>query len=350
VFFSKPQSWCFQAGLIAEEYLDLWQGCVLALPFWDYQLRICEDLSGNGLHALFATGVDPATDWEVSTYGSYLDLEGAAAEDLSIAAPPGAWIDGTSKLSIEIICRTDNTTGIKGLIGKYTTTTDRRSWRLYLNGAEIALQVSSDGAGNEIQESTNASIGVNNWKHFVVTFDAGVFKVWMDGVALTTDGNFTTHTSIFAGVVEPIKIFARSDGNRLAGGIAGIRVWKDRVLGEGEVRRLYEDPWGMYEPIFPLSFLPTFAQEHSGGAAAGPWILAGTAPKGAQEFLVGGLMVGTSYDIQTKSVDLSGNTSAGTTPVAGTPIALTGSSYGIGRRPRISRSRPVGAKAARMGR
>ncbi len=352
MFFSKPQSWTFQHGLISRTGQDLWRGVVLALPFWDHGQKIVEDISGNNLHGQFDTGLSAASDWETSTYGSYIDFDAAASEQLFIPPPPAAWLDGTSKLSVEFIFRTNVNTGgvIQGVIGKYTTTVDRRAWRIYVDGDELALQVSSDGAANEIQLTTNANFGVATWYHMVVTYDGGVFKVYKDNIALTTDGDFGSQLSIFAGNTENLRIGARSDSNRLDGGIAGVRIWNGRILTAADVKRLYEDPWEMYEPVFPFSFLPTYAQEHSGGAAAGPWIFVANVAKGFGAYTIESLSNGVSYDVQLRSADLSGNVSAGSTPVAGTPAV---GSVDIRLKsiltPRVAKSRPPRHVLAKLG-
>ncbi len=351
----KPQQYVFHQGMISRDAMDLWQGCVLAYPFWDYKLRILEDLSGNGLHAVFNTNLDPISDWDVSTYGSYLDTEGGANEEATVDPPPGAWLDGTSRMSWEIIFRCDAAVAgsgtLQGLIGKYTTTNGRRSWRIYVNGDEVALQVSSDGTGNEIQETTNCNLGTSVWAHVVLTYNAGVFKAYKDGVALTTDGDFGTHLSIFAGTIEPLRIFARSDSNRLAGGMAGVRIWRDRVLSPDTVRRLYEDPWEMYRPVWPLPFMQSFATVHTGGAAAGPWIKAADVAKGFQAYQITGLNNGTSYDVKLHAVDQSGNASTGTTPVAGTPaVGAVATALRSRLTPRRAKSSPPPALLAKIGR
>ena len=350
--FQKPNAWAFQQSLVATQSgRDLWQGCVLAMPFWDYKLHGTEDLSGNGYHGVFGSGIDPIADWDISTYGANIDLEAAANEEITVAAPLSASLDGTTKLSVEMIFRCDSVTAgsgiIQGLMGKYTTTVDRRAWRVYVIGDEVALQVSSDGAGNEIQETTNANLGNGVWAHIVLTFDGGVFRVYKDGVALTTDGNFGTHTSIFAGILEPLRIGSRSDSNRLAGGISGCRIWNGRVLSPETVLRLYQDPWEMYEP----PFLPSLALEHSGGAAAGPWIKVADVPKGFQAYMIEGLSNGVSYDVQLKSVDDSGNISAGSTPVAGTPaVGAVNTRLRSILIPRQATSRPPRHLLAKTGR
>jgi hypothetical protein len=347
----KPQRWAFQKGLVAPRAQGLWPGCCLALPFWDGG-RICEDLSGHNLHAVFGSALDPVGDWLVSTYGSCLDFDGAANQELTIAAPPAAWVDGQPRMSWEIIFRCDNPVAgsgiIQGLLGKYTTTDGRRAWRIYVNGDEVALQVSSDGVANEIQLTTNCNLNNGVWAHVVLTYDAGVFRAYKDGLALTTDGDFGAQLSIFAGTIEPIRIGARSDSNRLAGMIAGIRIWRNRVLGAAEVLQLYTDPWRMYEATW---MLPTFAVEHSGGAAAGTWFKAADVAAGLEGYTITGLSNGVSYDVQLKSVDTSDNISAGTTPVAGTPaVGSTATRLRSVLTPRVTGSRPSGALAARTRR
>lgn len=321
----KPAAWPLALPDLSPEAQALWRDCVLAWPFWDIGRSSLEDAGPQKLNGTLGSTFNYTTDWVGSPYGSALVWNGGTNDKATVADPPSNFLDGTSKLSMEVIFKatTLGAAGVNyGLLNKYQPSTGLRSWRLQFDGDELSLQTSNDGAGNEEQKTTNANLVINTWYHLVVTFNVGVWKAYLNGVLLTTDGDFATHTSIFGGTAE-FKVGQRTTAGGGAdttfnGHIASVRIWNPRVLSAEDARQLYEDRWGMYDPGL---WLPSLAVLHSGSAAAGPWISAGLVAKGVQAKMITGLNNGMSYDVKSETIDTSGNRSAGSTPVSATPAA-----------------------------
>lgn len=86
-----------------------------------------------------------------------------------------------------------------------------------------------------------------------------------------------------------------------------------------------------------------------GGGSPGPWIEYDTVAKGVQSLVLDGLANDTEYEVRTRSRDTSGNTSAGSAAVAGTPVAAAAKPPFL-RVPVVGTSRPGPVVAARRGR
>jgi len=321
----KPMPWGpVGPALLTPEAAELFEGVTLAFPFWNFRETHIEDVSGNNLHGALQAGISPLLDWTHARWGETLELDGDTTDYIVIPDPSSDIIDGTSKLTIALLVRTSivPTLGqIQGLIGKYAVAAGRRSWRLYFEDSEIELQVSSDGANNETKTTNSAPIAQNVWYFIVVTFDAGVFKVYIDGKSVAVSGNFSL-TSIFNGT-EPIWIGRRNAGDPLFGEMSMAAVWGNRVLSAADVEFLSWDIFQMFELDFPrIVQNVTMIAAHVAGAAAGPWVSAGVVGKDEpSEKLITGLTNGVSYDVQIKTRDTSDNTSSGSSILSATPAA-----------------------------
>lgn len=320
----KPAKWAVNPVDLPPKHRLLWRDCSLALPFWSINESQVADVGPNRLHGVLGAGINPASDWVGSPYGAAIHWTGQSTDKVTIADPPNNALDGFSEFSFEVLFRTTSigSAGTQiGVCGKYRPATGARAWRLYIDGDELALQTSNDGAGNEIQLTTNANLAANTWYQAVVTFKSGVWTCRVNGVLCTTDGNFSTHTTVFGGT-EEFKLGQRTTAGSgadttLTGDIGSFRLWQ-RVLLDEETLLLWTEKWGMYDGGLGL---PSLALLHSGSAAAGPWVDAGVVPKTVQELLIQGLINGVSYDVRLLPRDTSGNQNAGNTPAAATPAA-----------------------------
>jgi hypothetical protein len=312
---AKPASWVLSLERLAPEALQLWRECSLALPLWDSGMRMAEDVGPYKLHGAFGTNL-ATTDWAGSEYGPVVVFGGNSSELITVADPAANYLDGCADLSVEILFRPTGVTGLQGLLGKYVPSTGGRGWRLYLNGANLAFQVSSDGANNEIQATTGTPISAGTWTHALVTYSSGTFACYVGGKAVATDGNFGTATSIFA-AAQALIIGQRTAAGGGAsdvyyGQVAGARVWQ-RALSAQEAQLLFEAPWAMYDPgiLFPG---PGYALAYDSGSAellAGATLLVG----GAADRLSGArIRTGATGDL------LSGCGLQGTAPVLTYPV------------------------------
>ena len=327
---SKPLPRLLDRARVDWRSRGLWRGCILAMPFW--RSGRIQDVSGRQGHGIIDSSA--SLTWKGSIWGSCLNWAGTAALAVTVPDPPANWFDGLSELSVEVLFRSTDLSSERGLVVKYRPSTGERAWQLGTDTTNIRFQVSSDGTGFEQKQSSGLTLATGTWYQLIVTYKAGTFAVWVDGKARATTGNFTTHTSIFAGG-QPVKIGVKTSSSGspvdgFKGDIASVRVW-NRALRAAEVQLLWERPWGMYSIPFPFH---SFALLHSGSATAGPWILAGTAPKGQLTFDINDLQNGVSYDVQAKTVDTSMNVSSGSSIVAETP-AVGPTVWPFARRPRV---------------
>jgi len=298
----------------------LWDSLSLAIPFWDAgSPRFLEDVSGNGLHATLGAGF-VAGDWGATPWGPSLHFGGISNEIGTVADPGSDLLDGASTLSFEAWVRFGDVDRRCHVLGKYRPASGKRSWLLSRESTnKLRFTVSDDGEAFEYVETT-ATYAADTWYHIVGTFDAGTYAIHVDGSAVATTGSVSA-TSIFAGS-EVLSIGYRiSSGgapeNIFVGDFLSARVWK-RVLTSTEVRELALRPWRQYAQDWPF---PVAAVEHSGAAAAGPWIYWGEVDEGVESEVVTGLANGVGYDFQIFTLDDSGNVSSGSSALSATPAA-----------------------------
>jgi len=301
---------------------DLWRDVAVAWAFSSIGQSIVEDLGPNGLHGVLGSNINPTTDWVGSRYGGALRFTGQTNDKLTVPDPGTDALDATSRLSVELLIRPavlGSAGTIYGLVGKYRPSNGLRSWRIFHDGDEVALQVSGDGIANEVQITTAANLVIGTWYQLLVTYDAGVFRVYKDGRAVAVDADFGSQVSIFGGTQELLAGQRTTSGGAAeaiwTGDLASLRIWRGRALTADDARELFENPWAMYD----VGLLPTPAVVHSGSVAAGSWVSAGVVAAGVEALTIGGLTNGVSYDLKAEAVDLTGNRSAGSSPVSGTP-------------------------------
>lgn len=312
----KPGPWALEQSRTPPDTEHLWRDLHLALPLWESAGRSVEDVSGLNLHS---TAWGANTAWIKGELGPGLDFDGTTSSYVQIADPPANYLDGCTAFSVELWFETDDVSSYHGLFGKYRASTGMRSWRVYTYNANIEMQVSADGVAYENKRSTSDFLTTGTLFHVVVTYNAGVFAVYANGVSQSVQGNYTTATSCYAGT-DYVLIGKRYDSVFFNGRIYSARFWQ-RALSAEEVAVLYELPFRIYEEDADF---PSLAMLHVGSTPAGSWILAGEVDAGVEELYISGLENGVSYDVYAKTKDLSGNESTGCTAVSETPTGSTG--------------------------
>lgn len=312
----KPAKWTHAYASLTAEGQAQWANCVLAWPLWDKTITSAPDLSGNALSGVFGTGL-VAGDWLDAPFGPALKIAPTSGDKITVADPATNLLDGWSAFSVSMVFRLTSVpaAGVKmALAGKYRPADGARSWRLYLSGSEIEMQVSSDGVGNEVQITQGAGLVAGQWYHLIVTWSSGAWQVWLDGVLQTVDAAFST-TSIFGGN-EEFKVGQRTTSGGgsdvpLDGQIADVRVWS-AALSSSMVARVVARPWVMYEQ------------------SPGEWIPAGRIPAGTQLVTIPGLTNGVAYSVRLRTADLNGNEQATGVTISGTPAAPSGGTGPLG--------------------
>ena len=312
----KPAAWSYAYASLTAEGQAQWANCVLAWPLWDKTITSAPDLSANDLDGVFGSGLVSA-DWLDAPFGPALKFAAGSNDKITVADPATNILDGFSAFSVSLVFRLTSlpAAGVKmGLAGKYRPADGARAWRVYLSGSEIEMQVSSDGAANEVQITQGAGLQAGVWYHLIVTWSAGTWHAWLDGVDLGVDAAFST-TSIFGGS-EEFKVGQRTTSGGgsdvpLDGQLADVRVWSV-ALSASMVARIVARPWVMYEQ------------------SPGDWLPAGRVPAGAGVAVIPGLVNGTGYTVRLRTVDAVGNEQASGVTVTGTPAAPTGGAGPLG--------------------
>ena len=162
--------------------------------------------------------------------GTYV---GATNDIITVADSPD--LDGFTAFSIS--ARIYPVDAYGGIAKKFATA-GQKSWMFYYSSSgKLSLAVSSDGTTAEYQESVGGiTFGV--WNDIAVTFDAGTFKAYINGVDVGVDANFSTQLSAFAGSDPMIIGYANWTEYYLGGEIAGLKVW-NKALTDTEIKELY---------------------------------------------------------------------------------------------------------------
>ncbi len=132
-------------------------------------------------------------------------------------------LDGFNSMTWNFWLKLTTDTGNRGIMGKYITSSGARSYDMWISASEdLNLRVSSDGTNNEVQVA-DTNLSINNWEYISVVFDSGVFDVYKNGILVSDDGDFTTHTTIFSGSAD-FKIGMQT-GNMFTGQIDDVKIY-----------------------------------------------------------------------------------------------------------------------------
>jgi len=151
-----------------------------------------------------------------------------------IAVADSPYLDGFTQFSISANLYPAKL-GQGGIIKKWATVGQKSFMLYYESDGQLDLAVSSDGTNTEYQESIGGMTeGV--WNDIAVTFDAGEFKAYINGVDVGVDANFSTQLSVFAGS-DPINIgYANWADYYHEGQLGNVRLY-NRALTNTEIKQ-----------------------------------------------------------------------------------------------------------------
>lgn len=149
------------------------------------------DTSGNGYSGTLTSIT--AESWAPGKYGSALHLDGAA--DYVNA---GDWDVTTQAFSLAGWIKLDTVANNthEHILSKWKADTSDRSFMLaanYNGTGNVALGVSDVGTNYLIKKTDDNVLQANTWHFVTATYDAGTFKIYIDGV------EYTTTTSVSSG-------------------------------------------------------------------------------------------------------------------------------------------------------
>jgi len=109
------------------------------------------------------------------------------ADSLSVADAGGVFAADAFSVTMAVIPRAGFASG-DVFIGKWNTTGNQRSWRLYTGGTSVVLDISADGTAGTITTLTKAAcIAANRISWVTASCDgAGNCSIWVDGLAVAT--------------------------------------------------------------------------------------------------------------------------------------------------------------------
>ena len=130
----------------------------------------------------------------------------------------------------------------KPIISKYNTVGDQRSWSIGTNpkdgGTGIIVYLSGDGTLGFNQVISGSTFPVDEWTHFVLTYDGTTLRTWKNNVELTS---YTANVpATLYQCTAPTEIGYAYLGKQtyFKGSIDDVRIY-NRALTEDEIKALY---------------------------------------------------------------------------------------------------------------
>ena len=140
-------------------------------------------------------------------------------------------------------------------VAKWNASTNQRSYRWGLQDTagtkSLRIGVSSAGSAT-VEASTNYTPSTATWYHFVCTWNAGAWVMYVNGASI---GSGTTSVTALFDNTETLKLGKRGDGGLLNGLQDEIGLWS-RAITSDEVTTLYNGGAGLQYPFTPTPFLP----------------------------------------------------------------------------------------------
>lgn len=196
-------------------YPHLWQGLAGA---WSPSLGVTgdtlRDVSGHGNHGTL-TGMDPATDWQVSGGGWSLDFDGSN-DYIPLSTP----ITSTMVAAAWVYARDLTDPNGEYFVAKW-------GGDFYIGvylGNWIARSASAGGSQSALLQSTATA---NTWTHLAVSRTASTLTLWVNGVAKAS----TSAVGFQGGSSAPLTV-ARLSGFSL---YADLRL-DDLLIYSGDAR------------------------------------------------------------------------------------------------------------------
>ena len=186
--------------------------------------KIFVNASINGAAAVYAetTGdhVDSGSLLYVAERNVGLSFDGV---DDVVTVNDYAGIRVTTQATWEWWMNLTTYTASAAIFDKYVLAAGSRAWRIRPASTQIiSIQLSGDGNNNEEKASSEVTT-VTGLQHWAMTYNAGVFNAYQNGVDIGTAGNFTITTMHPA--TSALEIGRRRDGFYNKGNIWDARIW-----------------------------------------------------------------------------------------------------------------------------
>lgn len=172
----------------------------------------------------------------------------------------GGGMDTAMSISLWYYITASSSTG-NWIFNKRNNTSGGDEWQLVVLSDGRIFFTKFDRFSNAIiqQINTTASFNtLNTWFHLVVTYDGSKLaignKIYVNGTLVTVSSS--TSSGVYSGMNNGLAIsrfgdtaFNSSDATRHRGYIDECGIWKDRVLTQSEVTKLYNSGTGITYPF-----------------------------------------------------------------------------------------------------
>jgi len=201
------------------------------------------DSSPNGNNGdLASTGVtcpqsgnSACPSWSVSgKFDKALSFDISAATDDYLTIPDSSSLDITSQGTISAWVKFNAFSAAQTIISKWNTT-NQYSYNFLIDNANTIRFVAEDdgnvlGGGTCHISTSAAALSAGTWYHLTATFNAGVVKIYKNGVELSTAATAACPTSIYAGTASA-AVGATLDGptNYMNGYIDELKVYSSAL-------------------------------------------------------------------------------------------------------------------------
>lgn len=239
---------------------------VLALPMWEGAGTKVFDLSKEQNHGVLKNGAF----WS----GDVLDFDGAN-DGLEIPSSPSLEITDNLTISAWVYPHAIGSSGSKMVCKFYGGTSSGTNYILHAYSTYIAFRLSIAGVLKSV--AGNAPI-LNQWCNIIGTYNGVDMRIYEDG----KETGYMAQTGNIVSSVHPLLIGnsgqssggVGNDFNRNFNGLVKSVFVFDAGLTAEQVKTLYENPYGMYDPLRPL----TWAIAGS-GTPQDPYFIRGTITK-----------------------------------------------------------------------
>jgi len=128
-----------------------------------------------------------------------------AASSQYLSAPDTASLDITGAITLAAWVKSSGSYGTRGIVSKFETATNNRSYALYINASgQLLVALAPNGTALNVRSDTGSTILGTNWRHVAATFVPSTsVTLYVGGVAeSTTNNSQLIPSSIYSGAAS----------------------------------------------------------------------------------------------------------------------------------------------------
>lgn len=163
-----------------------------------------------------------------------------AASSQYLSAPDTASLDITGAITLAAWVKSSGSYGTRGIVSKFETATNNRSYALYINASgQLVTAFSPSGTSANVRTDTGSTILGTNWRHVAVTFVASTsVALYVNGATESTSNNGVTIPSALFNGTAPLWIGAVATTSPLWDGLIAEAAIYSAALTAAEIASL----------------------------------------------------------------------------------------------------------------